>query len=193
MPNASLFINCSIVILAGGQGQRMAGQDKGWVLWQGKPLVEYIQHVVRPLTDDLIISCNRNIQRYQSLCDQTVSDPEQNYAGPLAGMLAALKIARHDYVIFLPCDAPRIDTALLQSLYQQVQQSPVMLRQQGFWQPLFSAVPKSALPKLQQAWDNGERRPRMAFAAIGAQAIECADDDQRLANFNEPALLTQNY
>ena len=32
----------SIVILAGGRGSRVAGIDKGLMLWQGKPLIEHI-------------------------------------------------------------------------------------------------------------------------------------------------------
>ncbi|MBP3363942.1 MAG: NTP transferase domain-containing protein, partial [Pseudomonas sp.] len=55
---------CSILLLAGGRGQRMGGQDKGLVTWQGQPLIEFAQRVARPLTDDLIISCNRNHAQY---------------------------------------------------------------------------------------------------------------------------------
>ncbi len=119
MPNYPLFPNCSIVLLAGGRGQRMDGQDKGWVMWQGQALIEHMQRVVRPLTDDLIISCNRNHARYQMLADQLVSDPDQDFSGPLVGIISALQVARHPYLIVLPCDAPRIDQALLLQLYQQ--------------------------------------------------------------------------
>ncbi|MFT0213068.1 molybdenum cofactor guanylyltransferase MobA [Pseudomonas sp. F1_0610] len=191
MPNAPIFTNCSIVVLAGGQGQRMGGQDKGWMLWKNRALIEHIYAVVRPLTDDLIISCNRNFERYAQLADRIVTDPDNSFSGPLTGIISGLSAARHDYVIFLPCDAPCIDSALLEQLYQQVQSSAVMLRQQGFYQPLFSAVQRSSLADLQAQWVAGERRPRIALQQIGANALECADDDPRLANFNEPAVLEQ--
>ncbi|WP_154218484.1 NTP transferase domain-containing protein, partial [Pseudomonas syringae] len=55
---------CSILLLAGGRGQRMGGRDKGLIEWQGKALIEHLHALTRPLTDDLIISCNRNIERY---------------------------------------------------------------------------------------------------------------------------------
>ena len=157
MPKYPLFSNCSIVLLAGGRGQRMGGQDKGWVSWQGQALIEHMQQVARPLTDDLIISCNRNHQRYQPLADQLVSDPDQNFSGPLVGIISALKVARHPYLIVLPCDAPRIDQALLTQLYQAAGEQPAMLQHQGHWQPLFSIIPKAQLNTLQELWNAGEQ------------------------------------
>ena len=62
---------CSILLLAGGRGQRMGGQDKGLLPWQGKPLIAHIQAVVRPLTDDLIISLQPQPGPLPALCRST--------------------------------------------------------------------------------------------------------------------------
>ena len=191
MPNYPLFSNCSIALLAGGRGQRMGGQDKGWVTWQGHALIEHMQRVVRPLTDDLIISCNRNHERYQHLTDQLVSDPNQDFTGPLIGILSALKVARHEYLMVLPCDAPRIDQALLQQLYQQAGERPALFMHQGHWQPLFSIIATAQLSALEQLWQAGERSPKHALLQLNPVAIHCAADEQRLANFNDPSVLQQ--
>lgn len=191
MSNDPLFSNCSIVLLAGGRGQRMGGQDKGWVTWQGRALIEHMHSVVRPLTDDLIISCNRNHQRYQALADQLVSDPSHDFTGPLIGIISALKVARHGHLIVLPCDAPRIDQALLAQLYAQAGARPALFKHQGHWQPLFSIIPTTQLNALQQLWEAGERSPRRALLQLNPEAIHCADDEQRLANFNDPSVLQQ--
>lgn len=191
MPNYPLFSNCSIALLAGGRGQRMGGQDKGWVTWQGHALIEHMQRVVRPLTDDLIISCNRNHERYQHLADQLVSDPNQDFTGPLIGILSALKVARHEYLMVLPCDAPRIDQALLQQLYQQAGERPALFKHQGHWQPLFSIIATAQLSTLEQLWQAGERSPKHALLQLNPVAIHCAADEQRLANFNDPSVLQQ--
>ena len=191
MPNDPIFSNCSIALLAGGRGQRMGGQDKGWIMWQGHALIEHMHRVVRPLTDDLIISCNRNHERYQALADQQVSDPSQDFSGPLIGILSALQVARHPYLLVLPCDAPRIDQALLTQLYQQAGERPVLLKHQGHWQPLFSLIPCTQLNALQDLWNAGERSPKQAVLQLNPIAIHCADDEQRLANFNETSVLQQ--
>lgn len=191
MSSYPLFSNCSIVLLAGGRGQRMGGHDKGWVTWQGQALIEHMQRVVRPLTDDLIISCNRNHERYQALADQIVSDPTLEFNGPLAGILSALKVAQHTHLLVLPCDAPRIDLELLSQLYQHAAERPAMFKHQGHWQPLFSIIPTAQLSDLQTLWDAGERSPKHALLRLNPVAIHCADDEQRLANFNDPSVLQQ--
>lgn len=179
----------SILLLAGGRGQRMGGQDKGWVRWGEHALIEHVQRVARPLTDDLIISCNRNHQRYRPLADQMISDPGDDFPGPLIGIIEALGIARHPYLLILPCDAPRLDASILQHLQQHAGTRPVMLRQGSYWQPLFSLLPTAALPYLQQQWQAGQRSVQRALLGLEPIALDYPSDDPRLANFNEPALL----
>lgn len=191
MPKSLKLANCSIVLLAGGRGQRMNGQDKGWVTWQGHALIEHMHAVTRPLTDDLIISCNRNHHRYRPLADTLVSDPTQEYPGPLAGIISALHVARHPYLLVLPCDAPRIDQQLLMQLHSQAGRRPVMFKHQGHWQPLFSLIPTALCSSLETLWSAGERSPRQALLKLNPIAIHCAASDQRLANFNEPHVLQQ--
>ncbi|KTT24905.1 molybdopterin-guanine dinucleotide biosynthesis protein A [Pseudomonas oryzihabitans] len=181
----------SILILAGGRGQRMGGRDKGLVEWQGQPLVAHVQRAVRTLTDDLVISCNRNAERYAQWADQIVADEEPDFPGPLAGILAGLAASRHAWVLLLPCDAPRLDAALAQQLLAaaQASQGPVMARQGGYWQPLFTALPRHLLPALRSAWAQGERSPRGALLPLGLTAVDFAEDDPRLANFNDHTAL----
>lgn len=181
--------HCSILLLAGGRGQRMGGQDKGWVRWGEHALIEHVQRVARPLTDDLIISCNRNQTRYRTLADQLVSDPADDFPGPLIGIIEALKIARHPNLLVLPCDAPRIDRQLLEHLCQHAGERPVMLRQDGYWQPLFSLLPTALLPHLQEQWQAGQRSVQRALRELNPVALDYPGDDPRLSNFNEPALL----
>lgn len=182
---------CSILLLAGGRGQRMGGQDKGLVPWQDKPLIAHVQAVVRPLTNDLIISCNRNHDRYRPYADQLVSDAEADFPGPLAGVLAGLAVARHPWLLVLACDAPLIDRALVLDLMQQAndQNQPAMARQAGYWQPMFSLIPCALRGDLEQAWQQGERGLQRVLHRYQVRALECAEDDRRLSNFNSPEFL----
>lgn len=182
---------CSILILAGGRGQRMGGRDKGLVEWRAEPLVAHVQRVVRGLSDDVVISCNRNQETYASYADQLVGDAEADFPGPLAGVIAGLKVARHDWVAVLACDAPQIDQALLEALLSLAVEhdSAAMVRQSGYWQPMFSVLPRRLLGMLEQAWASGERSLQKALLREPVQALQCADGDARLSNFNSPELL----
>lgn len=190
-PLSPLLNSCSILLLAGGRGQRMGGRDKGWVRWGEYALIEHVQRVARPLTDDLIISCNRNQQRYRPLADQLISDPQGDFPGPLIGIIEALKIARHPHLLVLPCDAPRVDSGILRHLRQHAGSRPVMIRQDGYWQPLFSLLPTALLVHLQQQWQAGQRSVQRALLDHNPLALDYPADDLRLSNFNKLALLAQ--
>ncbi|MEO4046445.1 molybdenum cofactor guanylyltransferase MobA [Pseudomonas sp. CAU 1711] len=183
---------CSILLLAGGRGQRMGGRDKGLVEWRGRPLIAHLHKVARPLTDDLIISCNRNAERYAAYADRLVTDAEAGFPGPLAGILAGLACARHEWMLVLPCDAPQVDEALIARLRETAlaaPAAPTLLRQGQQWQPMFCLLPRSLLPALQQAWRDGQRSPLRALLQLHGQPCDCTPDDPRLSNLNRPDLL----
>ncbi|WP_236247506.1 molybdenum cofactor guanylyltransferase MobA [Pseudomonas tohonis] len=180
---------CSVLLLAGGRGQRLGGRDKGLVEWRGQPLIAWLHAATRGLTDDLIISCNRNAERYAQWADQLVADDSPDYPGPLAGIRAGLAAARHAHLLVLPCDAPLVDAPLLGALLREAGERPVMLYQGGFWEPLFSVLPRTLLPQIEHAWQAGERSPQRIFRTLDPIAVECLVGDPRLANLNTPDLL----
>ncbi|CRM16185.1 molybdenum cofactor guanylyltransferase MobA [Pseudomonas sp. 35 E 8] len=192
MPIDSSPLPCSILMLSGGRGQRMGGQDKGLLDWRGQPLIAHLQSLVRPLTDDLIISCNRNPQQYAVYADQLVNDDSPDFPGPLAGIRAGLAAARHAHLLILPCDVPHIDARLLADLRQTAQRNPllpVMVRHGEFWEPLICIIPTHLQTEVELAWRAGERSPRKIFLQLGGVGLECPADDPRLANLNTPELL----
>jgi molybdopterin-guanine dinucleotide biosynthesis protein A len=102
---AQMLPPLSAIILAGGEGRRMGGADKGLVEYQGKPLVQWVKEALPDHVEQVVISCNRNEAIYARY-GQTVHDlpSDETYAGALAGILAALEVCTHDWVIITPCD-----------------------------------------------------------------------------------------
>lgn len=190
MPAPTTLPRCSVLLLAGGRGQRMGGADKGLLDWQGRPLIAWLHELVRPLTDDLLISCNRNARRYAPFTDRLVSDDEADFQGPLAGIRAGLRAARQANVLILPCDAPQLDRPLLEALLSLAGERAVVVRQGEFLEPLFSVIPRALHADLEQAWQAGERSPQRWLRSLDPLTVECPLGDPRLANFNTPDLLT---
>ncbi|MGY2681210.1 molybdopterin-guanine dinucleotide biosynthesis protein A [Pseudomonas tolaasii NCPPB 2192] len=188
----SSLLPCSILLLAGGRGQRMGGQDKGLLPWRGEPLIAHLHRLARPLTDDLIISCNRNHDIYAPYADQLVSDDSPDFPGPLAGIRAGLAAARHEHLLILPCDVPQIDTHLLAELRATAQRHPLlplMVRHGEFWEPLLCIIPTRLRAEVELAWEAGERSPRKIFMKLGGTGLECPANDPRFINLNTPELL----
>ncbi|TIH08641.1 molybdenum cofactor guanylyltransferase MobA [Pseudomonas leptonychotis] len=192
MPALTPLPACSVLLLSGGRGQRMGGADKGLLDWHGRPLIAWLHELVRPLTDDLIISCNRNTERYAAFADCLVSDDDADFQGPLAGIRAGLRAARQPFLLVLPCDAPQLDRALLHELLSQAGERPVVVRQGEFLEPLFSVIPCALQPALELAWQTGERSPQRWLRGLTPVTVECPPGDPRLANFNTPQLLANH-
>ena len=68
-----------------------------------------------------------------------MADAEEDFPGPLAGILAGLAAARHPHLLVLPCDAPRADLALIEAMRTLAQHEPdkaVLIRRGEQWEPL---------------------------------------------------------
>jgi len=95
----------------------MGGQDKGLMLFQGRPLVTYALAALRLTTDTILINANRNREEYAGFGYPVIADLTNTFDGPLAGLLSAMKAAKTEYVLTIPCDCPQIDGRLLSRLY----------------------------------------------------------------------------
>src|SRR5690606_37051954 len=111
-PSSSPAFLVSGVILAGGRATRMGGDDKGWVPLAGTPLIQHVLTRLRPQVDEVLINANRSQARYRQLAP-VIGDAQADFQGPLAGMLAGLTAARHDWVLFVPCDGPALPLDLM--------------------------------------------------------------------------------
>ncbi|SDA58892.1 molybdopterin-guanine dinucleotide biosynthesis protein A [Pseudomonas sp. NFPP33] len=189
MPAFNARLTCSVLLLSGGRGLRMGGRDKGLLEWRGRPLIAWLHDLTRPLSDDLIISCNRNTEHYARYADQLVADQDQDFQGPLAGIRAGMAAARHEQMLVLPCDAPLVDRALIESLLAHAGSRPVVIRQGNYWQPLFCLLPTGLRDDLEHAWQSGERSPQRWFGKLAPIAVDCTLEDARLANLNTPETL----
>lgn len=56
--------NVTGLIYAGGRATRMGGVDKGLELFRGRPLIEAVIDRLKPQCVSIVISANRNLERY---------------------------------------------------------------------------------------------------------------------------------
>lgn len=112
------------VVLAGGQGSRMNGVDKGLQLLQGQSLV---MHAVQRLQAQslalasIAINANRHLADYQALGFDVWPDAQADFAGPLAGFLVGMMRCPHPYLLTVPCDTPMFPLNLAEHLMQALQ------------------------------------------------------------------------
>ncbi len=180
----------SAVILAGGRATRMGGEDKGWVALAGRPLIDHVLERLRPQVDEVLINANRSQTRYQALAP-VISDDNNDYLGPLAGMQAGLAAAHHDWVLFVPCDGPALPHDLMARFRAALTPATeLVVAHDGDWlQPVVALLHKSLLPSLSAALAEGERKIDIWFARHKMAVVSFADQPDAFINLNSPAEL----
>ena len=148
------------VILAGGQGKRLGGVDKGLVTLHGKPLIEHVIAALQPQVGGMLISANRNHEIYSAYGFPVIADNVGEYFGPLAGMLAAMRAAGTPYILTAPCDAPRLPADLAQRLCAALVREnadAAVAASGGQMQPVFALLRTRLADELQKFLEVGER------------------------------------
>lgn len=177
------------LILAGGQGLRMGGADKGLVDCAGQPLVAHTLARLQAQVDHVIINANRHLERYAQLGWPVVADAAPGYAGPLAGLQAGLAGAHTDYVVTIPCDCPAFPPDLVARLAARMPPGAagvVSVRNDARTEPAFALVAVALLPSLAAWLASGERKIDAWHAAMGAQYVEYTDASAAFRNLNTP-------
>ncbi|MFA5679444.1 MAG: molybdenum cofactor guanylyltransferase MobA [Pseudomonas sp.] len=179
----------TLAILAGGQGRRLQGRDKGLISILGQGLVERTLHTLADGMPGLIVA-NRNLSAYRALGVAVVADPWPDFRGPLAGILAALRAARTPWVQIVPCDAALLPGDLLSRLMARAgdELSAVYAEWRGQGQYLCCLLNRNLAVHLADALERGERAPCRWLASIGAQSVDFSDvQPEPLWSMNNPA------
>lgn len=154
-------------ILAGGQGARFGGQDKGWVLFHGRPMIEWTLEALRPQASEILISANRNLDRYAQLGARLVEDATgEPYQGPFAGLVRLLESAHHEWLLCVPCDAVILPPDLAERFARCVGEAhtdlAVLADSEGI-HPTFCFVRTALAVDARRCFEDGERAPRRWF------------------------------
>ena len=181
------------LILAGGRGERMGGADKGWVIFEDRPLIVSVVERLAPQVGTLLISANRNIERYGALAtvveDDTATPSSEPFAGPLVGVLSGLRRARTEWVAIVPCDAPHLPLDLVKRLVGAASSSDTSAacaRVSGRLQPVFAAVRTDCTEHLASTIADGERAMHRWLLSLRVVPVDF-DEVEAFANINSPA------
>jgi molybdopterin-guanine dinucleotide biosynthesis protein A len=175
------------LILAGGQGRRMGGVDKGLQTFRGKRLVEHVYARLAPQVDGVIINANQNHDAYRTFGVRVVSDAIGGYAGPLAGLHAGLSASRRPYLATAPCDSPFLPEDLVARLYAGLDGSgaDIAVARTGKWlQPVFCLARRGVLDPLAAFLKGGGRKVDAWYATLAVVEVAFDDEAEAFSNIN---------
>ena len=175
------------VVLAGGLGRRLGGVDKGLQELRGRPLVAHVIERFAPQVDELLINANRNRERYAAFGQRVVADLIPDFAGPLAGLHAALSAAAHPLVATAPCDSPFLPGDLVSRLFSALtvaNASLAVARTFDQPHPVFCLCQRGVLPHLSDFLAGGGRKVDRWYATLDVVEVAFDDEAEAFANIN---------
>ncbi len=174
------------LIIAGGNGMRMGGVQKGLLEWHSKPLLEHIIDRLGPQCDFLTLNVNQQLDRYNQFGLPIINDHEYPQSGPLAGLYAGLSQISSDYLAIVPCDAPLLPRNLVEKLYAAAisHHGLAVVRTEHRIQPTFAIVNKSYLNSLKEFLDRGQRKTQLWFKENKTAIVEFPPEN--FININTP-------
>ena len=179
----------SAVILAGGMGRRMGGQDKGQLELNGRLLIEYVLETIKPQVKTILINANRHQTEYARYGYPVVPDLLQGYQGPLAGFATGMRAATTPYIVTLPCDGPFSPSDLVTRLAcgLEKEHADIAVAHDGErLQPVYALVPISLSSSLESFLAAGERKIDVWYAQHKVARVDFSDVATTFHNINTP-------
>lgn len=177
--------NITGIILSGGKSSRM-GTDKGFLLYEEKPLIQYSINALKPIVSEIIIVSNN--PDYDIFELKRINDIFEN-AGPLAGIYSGLKAAKTEYNLVLSCDIPLISSEILMKLIEAVDKvsEVIQIESEGKTMPLIALYKKQCEPTFLKLLNAGELKLQYAINQCKAKTIILNTEDELFTiNINTP-------
>jgi molybdopterin-guanine dinucleotide biosynthesis protein A len=163
------------VVLVGGASSRF-GSPKALAQLEGETFVDRARRILGEVCDEVLV-----VGKAGELPFEVIDDASEVRA-PIAGVVAGLRAAANDVVVFLPVDCPRITTEVVRALGEACRDAAVP--QTG---PLPGAWAKSALSVLEGRLTHGPLALYRAYEDLDVATLEI--DPQLLADVDTPGEL----
>jgi len=175
------------IVLAGGQGSRMGGADKGLQAFRGRPMVQHVVERLAPQVDELLINANRNAEAYARFGFRVVADEIEGFAGPLAGFERGLAHAGGELVVTAPCDSPFLPADLVARLRAALEARNAELavaRTGSQAHPVFSLMRRSVHASLRDFLSSGQRKIDRWYGGLSVVEVSFDDEADAFLNIN---------
>ena len=159
------------IVLAGGLSRRMGGVDKTLMKLGGKAMISHALDCLEKQAGPLMINANGDANRYEGLGYPVVADVFEGHAGPLAGILTAMRWAQGNtrnakWIVTVAADTPFLPVDLVSRLLSAAENgfSTIALAVSGERiHPVVGMWPLNLADDLEAFLNNGSSRKVLAF------------------------------
>ena len=175
------------LVLAGGQGSRMGGVDKGLQEFRGKPMAAHVIERLAPQVDELLVNANRNPDAYARFGHRVIADEIEGFAGPLAGFERGLAHASGELVVTVPCDSPFLPADLVKRLREALERddAEVAVARTGEQvHPVFCLMRRAVHGSLRDFLGSGERKIDRWYPRLRTTIVSFDHEPDAFLNIN---------
>lgn len=190
----------AVGILAGGQGTRFDGADKGWIERDGQ--AQIVRVLAALLTgaaildvdgsgriERVLVSANRNLERYRALGVDVVTDRWPGYPGPMAAVASLVEAVgtAHATLLTIPVDHRDLPAEFVLRMVETAvmfTKDCVVASDGDGLQPLFALYPPIFARSLADAFAAGERSVSGWQQSVSPRI--CRFEPLRFGNLNSP-------
>ena len=167
------------IILAGGKSSRM-GEDKGLVLLNGKPMVQYIIEVLKEVVSDIIIISNN--ESYTKFGIPVYADIIKD-KGPVGGIYTGLYHSKTELNFCISCDVPMISSDFILWLLKRSGNASITLPMyKDKVHQMIGVYSKQVLSNFKESTEKGHLKLSQVNSDM---ACEIIDIEKEYANFDE--------
>lgn len=178
------------VILAGGYSTRFDGGDKAVAEFEGKPMIRQVADRLAGSCDELVVNCRsdqvvsvRNALTEVAGTVEFAEDPEPGL-GPVAGILAGLRVADGEFAAVVACDMPYVSSDLISHLFDRAPGYDAVIPRGNGWLQTTQAVydVTSMADACEQALACDERAVTDATEKLERTRVLTEDDVRQIAD-----------
>ena len=167
------------IILAGGKSSRM-GEDKGLVLLNGKPMIQYVIEALKEVVSEISIISNN--ESYHKFGTPVYSDIIKE-KGPVGGIYTGLYHSTTELNFCISCDVPMISSDFIFWLLNRSGNAFVTLPMyKDKVHQIIGVYSKQVLSNFQESVEKGHLK---LSQVNNDMACEIIDIEKEYANFDE--------
>ncbi|MGE7604198.1 molybdenum cofactor guanylyltransferase [Peribacillus sp. NPDC097675] len=167
-------MDCTILLLAGGQSSRM-GVNKALLKIGEEVNIKRVANVFKEVTENILVVTN-SPEEYRFLQLPFIPDIYKGQ-GPLSGLHAGMSFSKTDLQVLSACDMPFVSAEAVNEMlsYHEPGLDAIIPEIDGRLQPLFAVYHKNCLPKLTECLEKKELKMKLFLEKLTVKIIKESD------------------
>ncbi|MCG8569794.1 MAG: molybdenum cofactor guanylyltransferase [Spirochaetes bacterium] len=180
---------CSAILLAGGKSKRM-GQDKAYIDFLGKPLIEYILAKLLNVFSEIVVVTGHSENFHHGQNTLFVNDLDEfKGMGPLAGIYTGLQTISTQCAFVTACDMPLISENTILKLIKSFKDNHCQVlfaRNNLKIEPLLAVYSINCSNSIYQMLKGGNKKVQAIASLVETDFLDI-HDQLEILNINTPA------